>query len=209
MDRLVVIVTGTNDELCRHKRPFASNELVYNTDTCEFRRGPGMWQQLQPWTRLNQAHHQVAAASLANVTIATALNAGDTLSGVTLVAGYQVLLMGQTDATENGIYTVAASPARTPEFTEMDDLAGKIIEVTGGTYASKLYRNTNIGGTIGSQAVTFVPFNPEYLQLDSIGALTRVPSITTVLDTDVILLQRADGSLGRCTAAALKTYVTA
>lgn len=208
MDRLVEIVVGTNDELSSHTRPFGKNELVFNVDTCEFRRGPGMWSQLKPWTRLDQAHVSVTAASLTNVTIATGINVGDSLGGVTLAAGNTVLLMGQTDPTENGIYTAAASPARTPEFTEMKDIAGKLVEVIGGTHASKLFINTNIGGTIGSQAVTFVPFNPEYLQLDSIGAFTRTPSITTVLDTDVILLQRADGSLGRCTAAALKTYVT-
>jgi hypothetical protein len=53
----------------------------------------------------------VRVASTANVDIATGLEAGDTIDGVTLVAGDRVLLKDQTAAAENGIYVAVASGA--------------------------------------------------------------------------------------------------
>lgn len=53
----------------------------------------------------------VRVRSTANVTIASGLENGDTLNGVTLVTGDHVFLPYQTDESENGIYTVPASGA--------------------------------------------------------------------------------------------------
>ena len=53
----------------------------------------------------------VRVASTANVAIATALEAGDVIDGVTLVAGDRVLLKNQTTTSENGIYVAVASGA--------------------------------------------------------------------------------------------------
>src|SRR3990167_8472596 len=47
----------------------------------------------------------VRAATTANITIATALNNGDTLDGLTLADGELVLVKNQTTASQNGIYT--------------------------------------------------------------------------------------------------------
>ena len=69
----------------------------------------------------------VRVATTGNITISTALNSGDTIDGVTLADGDRVLVKDQTDATENGIYVVAASPARA---TDADTAA----EFTGGTF---------------------------------------------------------------------------
>ena len=69
----------------------------------------------------------VRVATTGNITISTALNSGDTIDGVTLADGDRVLVKDQTDATENGIYVVAATPARA---TDADSAA----ELTGGTF---------------------------------------------------------------------------
>lgn len=69
----------------------------------------------------------VRVATTQNITISTALNSGDTIDGVTLANGDRVLVKDQTDATENGIYVVAATPARS---TDADTAA----ELTGGTF---------------------------------------------------------------------------
>lgn len=53
----------------------------------------------------------VRVASTANVAIATGLEAGDTIDGITLVAGDRVLLKNQTTTSQNGIYVAVASGA--------------------------------------------------------------------------------------------------
>jgi hypothetical protein len=53
----------------------------------------------------------VRVRSTGNVAIATALENGDTLNGVTLATGNHVFLGSQTAPAENGIYTVVASGA--------------------------------------------------------------------------------------------------
>lgn len=77
----------------------------------------------------------VRAASTANVTLATGVEAGDTLDGVTLVVGDRILLKDQTAGAENGIYTVSASgaPNRTTDADDGDDLVGATVWVSEGT----------------------------------------------------------------------------
>lgn len=53
----------------------------------------------------------IRVRSTGNVDIATALENGDTLNGITLATGNYVFLGSQTDAKQNGIYTVPASGA--------------------------------------------------------------------------------------------------
>ena len=78
-----------------------------------------------------------------DVTIVTALNAGDSAGGVTLASGDRVLLIGQADASENGIYQAGDAPSRTSDFDASDEVAGAIVYVKEGTGAGSLYRCTN------------------------------------------------------------------
>lgn len=55
--------------------------------------------------------NSIRVRSTGNVVIASALENGDTLNGVTLATGNHVFLGSQTDPKENGIYTVVASGA--------------------------------------------------------------------------------------------------
>ena len=54
-------------------------------------------------------HDAAKAATTANITISTALVAGQSLDGVTLAANDRVLVKNQTTASQNGIYVVSAS----------------------------------------------------------------------------------------------------
>jgi hypothetical protein len=63
----------------------------------------------------------VRVASTANGTLASDFENGDTMDGVTLATGDRILLKDQTDASENGIYVVAASGAPT-RSTDMDSV---------------------------------------------------------------------------------------
>jgi hypothetical protein len=73
--------------------------------------------------------NSVHLASTANGTLASAFANGDTMDGVALVTGDRILLKNQTDASENGVYTVNASGAPT-RATDMDADA----EVTAGAF---------------------------------------------------------------------------
>ena len=75
----------------------------------------------------------VVAATTANITISTALNNGDTLDGVTLSTNDRVLVKNQSTASENGIYIVGASPARSSDLAAGADAAGMFTFVEQGT----------------------------------------------------------------------------
>lgn len=73
-----------------------------------------------------------AATVGANITISTALNNGDTLDGVTLATGDRVFVKDQTDRKENGIYVVAASPARATDCDTAAEVLGTTVFITEG-----------------------------------------------------------------------------
>ena len=62
------------------------------------------------------------------ISLAFALENGDTLDGVTLATGNKVLVKDQTDATENGIYDVVASgtATRNTDYDTVAELAGRL-----------------------------------------------------------------------------------
>ena len=105
------------------------------------------------------------AASTANVVIASALENGDTLDGVTLATGNRVLLKDQTSALENGIYTVVASGAasRDTEFDIISELAGQMVVIQEGTSnADKFFLcTTDSSATLGVSSITFTVVTPQ------------------------------------------------
>lgn len=73
-------------------------------------------------------------ATTSNITISTALNPGDTIDGVVLAENDRVLVWRQTTKSQNGIYRVAASPARTTDADAAGELVGGTqVRVTSGT----------------------------------------------------------------------------
>jgi hypothetical protein len=100
---------------------------------------------------------RVRAATTANITIATALNNGDTLDGVTLATDDLVLVKNQTASQENGVYVVGVSPARAGEFDTYNEHPGSLIAVEeGSTNADALWLCTsNDGGTLNTTAIAF------------------------------------------------------
>ena len=95
-----------------------------------------------------------------NITIATALNNADSIDGVALVTGDVVLVAGQSSASENGIYTVAASPARHTDYATYAAYPGLMAIVQEGTAnADTVWICTsNTGGTIAVTALAFTQF---------------------------------------------------
>jgi hypothetical protein len=104
----------------------------------------------------------VRAATTANITIASALNNGDSLDGVTLATNDLVLVKDQSSAEENGVYVVGSSPARDDLFDTYDEHPGSLIAIEeGSTNADDLYLCTsNTGGTLNTTAINFTKIFP-------------------------------------------------
>ena len=102
--------------------------------------------------------------STANVTIASELENGDTIDGVTLVTGDRVLLKNQSTASQNGLYTVVASGAasRDTEFDTIEELAGQLILISeGSANADDLYLcTTDASATLGSSTISYTQVFP-------------------------------------------------
>jgi len=103
-------------------------------------------------------------ASTANVVIASALEAGDTIDGVTLVEGDRVLLKDQSTASENGLYLAVGSGAasRDPEHDTIAELSGGMVVVNQGTVNdNKIFLcTTDSDGSLGSTSITYTVITP-------------------------------------------------
>lgn len=105
----------------------------------------------------------VRAATTANITIATALNNGDTIDSVELATNDLVLVKNQDTASQNGIYVVQASPARDDLYDTFIEHVGTLIAISeGSTNADHMYLCTaDKGGTLDSTAITWTKVTPQ------------------------------------------------
>lgn len=118
----------------------------------------------------------VRAATTTNVT----LSGEQTIDGIALSAGNRVILLGQTDATENGIYVVAAGAwARSADANENS-------EVTQGLYAfvEEGTENANTGWTlITSGSITLGSTELEFTQFSGSSEITAGDGLTKTGNT--------------------------
>jgi len=129
-------------------------------------------------------------ASTANVNISNALEAGDAIDGVTLVAGDRVLLKDQSTATENGLYLAVASGAasRDPEHDTIAELSGGLIVVNQGTVNdNKIFLcTTDSTGSIGVTNITYTQVTPSNTgTVTSIGLADAGASEFTVANSPI------------------------
>jgi len=98
-----------------------------------------------------------------NIDLSTALEAGDVIDGVTLVAGDRVLVNAQTTTSQNGIYVVQSSGAavRALDFDTAAEVdSGDFIFVSSGTtYAATGWVQTLKPATIGTDPISFTQFS--------------------------------------------------
>ena len=130
-------------------------------------------------------------ASTANVNISNALEAGDTIDGVTLVSGDRVLLKNQSTATENGLYLAVGSGAgaasRDPEHDSIAELSGGMITVNqGSANDNKIFLcTTDSSGSIGSTNITYTQVTPSNTgTVESVG-ITQSGSEFTIGNTPI------------------------
>lgn len=103
------------------------------------------------------------AATTGNIVIATALNSGDVIDGITLANGDRVLVKDQTSAQFNGIYIVGATPARSTDFDSLspiDEINGALVAVQEGTAnAGKVFVQQGTVAVLDTDPINFVFFN--------------------------------------------------
>ena len=118
----------------------------------------------------------VRAATTGNGTLASAYANGLTIDGVSLATGDRILLKDQTDASENGIYTVNASGAPT-RATDFDSDA----EVTSGafTFVEEGTTNADNGFVLSTNgSITVGTTNLAFTQFSGGGAITAGSGMT-------------------------------
>jgi len=120
-------------------------------------------------------------ASTANVNISNALEAGDAIDGVTLVAGDRVLLKDQSTASENGLYLAVGSGAgaasRDPEHDSIAELSGGMVVVNQGSVNdNKIFLcTTDNTGSVGSTSITYTVITPS-----NTGTVTSIATGTGI-----------------------------
>jgi hypothetical protein len=147
---------------------------------------------------------RVRVVATANVTIASALENGDTVDGVTLATNDLILLTAQTAASENGVYVVAASgtAARHTSFDTFAELAGSYFSVLQGSSGNNsLWRCTSDrGGTIGTTAVVIEQVN---IGKAAARSLTGTSDTIVASDHDKLLIISGTGTIAVAAAASL------
>lgn len=125
-------------------------------------------------------HTAVRAYATTNVVIATALENGDTLQGLTLATGDRVALTGQTTSSENGIYVVQASGAavRASDAAAFGQLQAAAIFVTEGTFADAGYLQitelTSFAGQVWTQIAGATLYTADEVTLHLTGSVFSI-----------------------------------
>ena len=142
----------------------------------------------------------VHVASTANVSLTAGssdLEAGDTIDGVTLVAGDRVLLKNQSTASENGIYVAVASggtPARSDDANASAEVtSGMFVWVEEGTSNGDqgYVLTTNNVITLNTTDLTFTQFSGAG-QITAGNGLTKSGNTINVVPDNVTLSVTAD-----------------
>ena len=143
-------------------------------------------------------HASVKAATTANITLATAVENGDVLDGVTLATGDRILVKNQTTTSQNGIYIVAATgaPTRATDFDTAAEVdSGDFVFVDQGTtQANTGWVQINTPATIGTDAIEFVQFSGAGTYLAG-SALTLTGNTFSIADGAITSAKIADGAI--------------
>ena len=136
----------------------------------------------------------VRVATTANITIATALNVGDTIDGVTLADGDRVLVKDQSTGSQNGIYVAGSTPVRSADAnTSAEVTSGMFMFVEEGTVNGDngFVLTTNDTITLDTTALTFTQFSGAG-QVIAGDALSKSGNTLNVNDDNITLEVNSD-----------------
>jgi hypothetical protein len=175
----------------------------------------------------------VRVATTGNITIASDLNVGDSVDGVTLADGDRVLVKSQTDASQNGIYVAGATPARSDDASATGEITpGMFVFVEEGTAnGDNGYVVTTDGTiTIGTTDIAFAQFsgagqitagdglsksgntlnvNDDNITLEIDSDNVRIKGITATAKGDLLIGAASNAGYTRLVDPSLGTGVTA
>jgi len=122
------------------------------------------------------------------------------LDGEVLEEGDRVLLVGQTDASENGIWVVGTPSVRSGDMDDSSDFNTAVVPVRTGTFGGWMFRCTNINPDVDVDSILFVDMTPS------------VPNATTGVPGKARLATQAEVTAGIVgdaivTPATLKTLL--
>ena len=145
-DSITTALNGVADRVTNLETRFTGQEIYTN--------------KVLSTDRYNVDSVNLVVATTANIT----LSGLQTIDGITLVADQKVLVKNQTNAKNNGIYTVNSSTwSRTTEYNTPAKLKGKIFIISNGTTnAGKMFFIPNesfvSSSSFGSDDINFVEF---------------------------------------------------
>jgi hypothetical protein len=160
----------------------------------------------------------VRAATIAAVLLASGLENGDAIDGVTLATGDRVLVKNQGTSSENGIYVVQASGAavRATDFDGTGEVSGGAFTFVeeGTVNADSGWVVTSNGAiTVGTDAIAWVQFSgagqitagngltKSGNTIDAVGTAGRISVSSDAIDID-------SGYIGQNTITTLGTIAT-
>lgn len=100
----------------------------------------------------------VRVAAVTNVTVSAP---GSTIDGVTPSTNDRILLLGQSDLTENGIYIYngpSTPMTRALDADSTDELNEAVTTVTDGTYEGSSFRQTSVNVDVGTDDIVWESF---------------------------------------------------
>jgi hypothetical protein len=122
------------------------------------------------------AKQSVRVATTAAGTLATSFANGQSVDGITLATNDRILIKDQAAPAENGIYIVnaAGAPTRATDADAWAELVSAFtwVEVGSANADTGWVSNVDAGGTLGTNAVTFVQFTGA-AQITAGGGLTK------------------------------------
>lgn len=139
----------------------------------------------------NNTKEPARAASSTNINISTGLVNGVTIGGVVVATGNRVLLFGQADETENGLYPIVAAgaSARTADANEAGEILGMRVFVQEGTYAGRVFDCAATAPVV--VGTTPLPFR---VGLDLSSLLAPLAALQTAINTINGLVKRGTSS---------------
>ena len=160
----------------------------------------------------------VRAATTAAVLLASGLENGDAIDGVTLATGDRVLVKNQSTASENGIYVVQASGAavRATDFDGTGEVSGgafTFVEEGTANADSGFVVSSNGPITVGTDAINWVQFSgagaftagdgltKSGTTVNAVGTAGRISVSSDAIDID-------SGYIGQNTITTLGTITT-
>ena len=140
----------------------------------------------------------VVAATTTAGTLATSFADAEVVDGVTLATGNRILIKNQADATENGIYVVAASgaPARSTDMNDGTEFPGAYVFVEEGTVNADTgwVCTNNSPVTLGSTNIVFTQFSGAGTYTASNGVLLTGSNFTFAPESGKRLETGASGA---------------